>query len=144
MTRRCSFTCLCLYLFVVSLSASLPFTGEDEDEVEAAVTSARWKFEPKAFASITAEAKKFVTALLDRKSRWVGIRLPRSPENVPFESRLSFSFDILICFLILLSFLSFFCPSNRLTAEASSQHEWMSVSIKLQILLATSNHMHLC
>ena len=48
----------------------MPFTGADEDEVEAAVRSTRWKFDPKAFASITADAKNFITGLINKVPRY--------------------------------------------------------------------------
>ena len=51
-------------IFFQRLSGLLPFTGEDEDEVEKAVADAKWTFDAKAFAHVTTEAMDFISKLL--------------------------------------------------------------------------------
>ena len=48
------------------LSGFSPFACEDEDETMASVTALDYRFEQKAFASITEEAKSFIKRIIIR------------------------------------------------------------------------------
>ena len=62
---------LSIFFFLIRLSGISPFACEDEDETMASVTALDFRFEPRAFADTTEEAKKFIKGLIVRIPEYV-------------------------------------------------------------------------
>jgi len=56
-----------------SLSGISPFHKESAHEMFLKVREGKWHFEPEAFADISNEAKDFISKLLEKDPKWVGL-----------------------------------------------------------------------